>query len=172
MWSVTIQCCGCHSQVDLSVQSLLLHFIQSRQRLHVVSGMGESGFLTRACSWPHKHSEYHKTNSVPNLMAHFSSCTMSFWRVCAYMLLLGFLRHLSFTSPATGNFKAPDYQFLHYKTIKQWDTCQKGLHCIFIVVKEIMANYCTRFKCSGNKPRLKETKSLSTLLDVHMLQTS
>lgn len=53
----------------------------------------ESGFFTRACSWPHKHSGYHKTNSVPNLMVHFSSCTMSFWRVHAYVLLLGFLRH-------------------------------------------------------------------------------
>lgn len=93
MWSVTIQCCGCYSKVDLSVHCLILHLIQSRQRFHVVSGIGESGFFTRACSWPCKHSGYHKTNSVPNLMVHFSSCTMSFWRVHAYLLLLGFLRH-------------------------------------------------------------------------------
>lgn len=93
MWSVIIQCCGCYSQVDLSVHSPILHLIQNRQRFHVASGMGESGFFTRACSWPRKHSGYHKTNSVPNIMVPFSSCTMSFWRVQAYELLLGFLRH-------------------------------------------------------------------------------
>lgn len=135
MWSVTIQCCGCYSKVDLSVHCLILHLIQSRQRFHMVSGMGESGFFTRACSWPHKHSGCHKTNSVPNLMVHFSSCTMSFWRVDAYLLLLGFLRLWASLAQPQVISRPRGYQFLLYKTIKQWDICQKRLHYILIVVR-------------------------------------
>lgn len=172
MWSVTIQCCGCYSKVDLSVHCLILHLIQSRQRFHVVSGIGESSFFTRACSWPCKHSGYHKTNSVPNLMVHFSSCTMSFWRVHAYLLLLGFLRHWASLAQLQLILRPWAVKFLHYKTIKQWDICQKRLHYTFIVVKGIMANYCTSVEFSDNKLRPQETKSLPTLSDVHVLQTS